>query len=154
MPERALTIGNPPRVLEAMLSEPTRAEVRGGVVICHPHPEYGGSMDNTVVVAVARALLVDGMAVLRVNFGGVGRSRGAYSGGTEEVQDVRAALRALAVRVPDALPPVLVGYSLAGKTAWPPASSRAWPRRARASPPLLYRPAPARARALPRPPPR
>ena len=81
-------------------------------VVCHPHPQYGGDMDNPVVVAVADALARAGMTALRFNFGGVGRSEGQSLGqGTEEQCDVGAAEAALAARVPEGTPLAIVGYS-------------------------------------------
>ena len=87
------------------------AGAAGGAVLCHPHPEYGGDMDNSVVTMAARALAGAGRASLRFNFGGVGRSQGRYGGGDAEVDDVRAALAALATRLPPGAPLALVGYS-------------------------------------------
>lgn len=69
-----------------------------GVAICHPHPRYGGDMHNNVVMAAVNGLLSHGIAALRFNFRGVGRSQGEYSGGDGERQDAAAALRALAQR--------------------------------------------------------
>ncbi len=66
-----------------------------GAVICHPHPQYGGDMDNPIVCAVAGALAAAGCATLRFNFRGVGRSGGAYGGGVGEAEDVEAATRYL-----------------------------------------------------------
>lgn len=110
MREGSLTIGKPPRSLEAVFAEGA-AGARAGAVVCHPHPQYGGSMDNPVVVAVARALVEDGLAVLRFNFGGVGRSEGGFTGGPGEVEDVRTALASLGGRLPPGIPLALVGYS-------------------------------------------
>jgi alpha/beta superfamily hydrolase len=106
----ALAIGRPPRVLEADLALPPGAP-RAGAVVCHPHPQYGGDMENAVVVAAAAALVAAGVAVLRFNFGGVGRSTGVSGGGAAEVGDVRTAFDALAARFPAGAPLVLVGYS-------------------------------------------
>ena len=106
--EERLTIGPATRALEAMLTLP--AAPLAGAVVAHPHPEYGGTMDNTVVVAIAEALADAGMAVLRFNFGGVGRSTGRFTGGPGEIEDVRVALGGLAQRLPD-LSLALVGYS-------------------------------------------
>lgn len=108
MTER-VTIGEPPRALEGVLHGP--AEATAGAVVCHPHPQYGGSMDAAVVVEIANALAAAGRRVLRFNFGGVGGSGGAYSGGAAEVWDVRAACDALAGRLPAGAPLALVGYS-------------------------------------------
>jgi hypothetical protein len=63
-----------------------------GAVICHPHPQYGGDMDNPVVRVLADALYEVGWATLRFNFRGVGGSRGGYGGGVGEADDVRAAI--------------------------------------------------------------
>jgi len=84
---------------------------RAGAVVCHPHPQYGGDMDNSVVVAVARALERAGMAALRFNFGGVGASEGVYDDGRAERNDVYAAAAALVARVPPGTPLAIVGYS-------------------------------------------
>lgn len=83
---------------------------RAAAVVCHPHPQYGGDMDNPVVTSIADALSADGIATVRFNFGGVGASEGTYGGGPAEVDDVRAALRALCAAVP-AVPISIVGYS-------------------------------------------
>ena len=55
-----------------------------GVVLCHPHPLFGGSMDNNVVLAVASALVEQSIAALMFNFRGVGRSRGNFGNGIDE----------------------------------------------------------------------
>ncbi len=61
-------------------------------VICHPHPLYGGTMDNNAVVAIAQTLQETGHSTLRFNFRGVGGSQGTHGGGTDEIEDVRAAI--------------------------------------------------------------
>ncbi len=80
-----------------------------GVVITHPHPRFGGSMDNNVVWTAERAFHSKGFATLCFNFRGVGRSTGGYGGGEAEVADVAAALDFLKTRSPG--PHYLVGYS-------------------------------------------
>jgi hypothetical protein len=62
------------------------------VAVCHPHPLYGGSMDNNVVCAVCQALEARGIAALRFNTRGTGRSEGTFGGGVAEVEDVKAAI--------------------------------------------------------------
>jgi hypothetical protein len=85
---------------------------RAAAVVCHPHPQYGGDMDNPVVTSVCDALVRAGVAALRFNFGGVGASEGRSSGqGTEEQCDVGAAEAALAARMPAGTPLAIVGYS-------------------------------------------
>ncbi|MBP1684263.1 MAG: dienelactone hydrolase [Deltaproteobacteria bacterium] len=76
--------------LEGELALPAGA-IRAAVV-CHPHPQFGGDMDNPVVRAVAGALKRAGYATLRFNFRGVGRSRKTYEQDRGEVEDVRAAV--------------------------------------------------------------
>ena len=70
-------------------------EVEGpfaAVVVCHPHPLYGGMMDNNVVFAVCQALARSSIAYLRFNFRGVGLSQGQHDNGAGEQDDIRAAL--------------------------------------------------------------
>ncbi len=84
--------------LEALLTLPV-PEPAGdtpAVVICHPHPLYGGSMHTKVVVIASHAFLDLGMPSLRFNFRGVGRSSGKYDEGRGEQEDVRAAINYMA----------------------------------------------------------
>lgn len=94
--------------LEARLTLP--ASSRGGIVICHPHPLYGGDMDNPVVVRVQEVCVGLGFAALRFNFRGVGASTGTHDGGGGEECDVEAALIHLRREVSDG-PVALAGYS-------------------------------------------
>ena len=80
--------------LEGRLALPAGATA--ACVLAHPHPLYGGSMDNNVVVAVARELAAIGLATLRFNFRGVGGSTGTHDGGRGEADDLRAAAAFLA----------------------------------------------------------
>jgi alpha/beta superfamily hydrolase len=83
------------------------------VTLCHPHPLYGGTMHNAIVLSVTKALFARGaerVATLRFNFRGVGRSQGGYDEGRGEVLDARAALSEARRRAPSAAQ-VLVGYS-------------------------------------------
>ena len=89
-----------------------------GVVLCHPHPLYGGSMHNNVVFAVCGALNAAGIAALRFNFRGVGASTGRFDDGKGEQDDARAALDVLAGRKEiDAGRLGLMGYSFGGTVA-------------------------------------
>ena len=83
-----------------------------GVVICHPHPLFGGNMDNNVVLAVSFALVEQGFATLRFNFRGVGNSQGEHTKGELEHREVQGALDFLrAWREVDGGVIGLVGYS-------------------------------------------
>ncbi len=72
-----------------------RVQYGAGVVVTHPHPQYGGSMHNNVVESLVKAYGKAGYATLRFNFRGVGRSEGRYDEGVGEQADVRAAVKYL-----------------------------------------------------------
>ncbi len=89
-----------------------------GVVICHPHPLLGGSMDNNVVYALEDHCMKRGLATLCFNFRGVGRSRGDYDHMRGEVGDVTSALWRLAGRAEvDSTRLGVMGYSFGGLMA-------------------------------------
>jgi alpha/beta superfamily hydrolase len=90
---------------------------RGGFVLCHPHPLYGGDMDNPVVIRAAEVCREAGYATLRFNFRGVGASAGVHDKGEGEQQDIRAAATTLASRVSAAGPVGVIGYSFGAWTA-------------------------------------
>ena len=99
--------------LEGILGLPTAAlEHPPGVVLCHPHPLYGGSMDTPLIQRLYAELLAEGFITLRFNFRGVGRSQGQHAGGVREVEDVAGAVEFLA-NCEDAAPAriYIVGYS-------------------------------------------
>ena len=87
-----------------------------GAVVCHPHPQYGGDMDNPVVLATTHALQDLGIATLRFNFRGVGGSEGRYGGGFAEADDARAAVTCLREKVSGA-EISLGGYSFGAMVA-------------------------------------
>ncbi len=66
-----------------------------GVVICHPHPLFGGNMDNNVVIAVSFSLVEQGLATIRFNFRGVGNSEGEHTKGEQEHQEILGAFELL-----------------------------------------------------------
>jgi len=68
---------------------------RGMALICHPHPQFGGTMDNKVVVTLARAFTQSGWRTVRFNFRGIGGSGGAWDEGRGEIDDALAVARAL-----------------------------------------------------------
>ena len=73
-------------VIEGLLDQPEGA-ARGVAVVAHPHPLFGGTMDNKVVQTLARAFVQCGWTVARFNFRGVGASEGAHDGGAGEARD-------------------------------------------------------------------
>jgi len=80
------------------------------VVFCHPHPLQRGTMNAPLMIAVTRALVERGFAVLRFNYRGVGASTGAWDDGRGEVDDVAAAAALAAATYPD-LPQRVAGWS-------------------------------------------
>jgi uncharacterized protein len=97
--------------IEARVYAPT-GSVRA-VVLCHPHPLYGGSMHSPVPLAIAKALSAEvrgSVAWARFNYRGVGTSDGAYDDGRGEVDDTRAVIEHLRTVAPDA-PISLCGHS-------------------------------------------
>lgn len=84
-------LAGPAGPLEAQLlvPEPSRP---GAALLCHPHPQHGGTMHTKALYRAARALVDLGLPVLRFHFRGVGRSAGAFDGGPGERDDARAAL--------------------------------------------------------------
>ena len=116
-----VTILNEGLRLEACLDLP--ADAGGpwpGVVLCHPHPAYGGDMHNNVVLALSRVLTGMGIACLRYNSRGVGRSQGYFGGGEPELTDGRAALTFLLEDEHiDSKRAGIIGYSFGASIALP-----------------------------------
>jgi len=104
--------------LEGLLSVQEALPARGGVVLCHPHPLYGGEMDNPVVTTAAEAAVEEGFQTLRFNFRGVGKSEGTHADGVGEKDDVRAAIELLNSKV-DGPSLILVGYSFGAMVGLP-----------------------------------
>ena len=96
--ERAVRFEAAGLVLEGRVLLPQTQTPVPGVVVCHPHPLYGGDLDNNVVVAVCAALESRGVAALRFNFRGVGQSQGEFDQGRGEQDDLRGALAFLAAQ--------------------------------------------------------
>ena len=113
-PER-LSIPGQAGVLEAIAEDPGTAGPSYGV-ICHPHPLYGGTMDNKVVTTVARALHETGIPTLRFNFRGVGASAGTFDQGVGEIADADAVAAWGAERWAGRSP-VIAGFSFGGYVA-------------------------------------
>ena len=87
------------------------AEVpRGVALVAHPHPLYGGTMDNKVAQTVARAFVALGYATARMNFRGVGKSEGEHDAGRGETDDMAVLLQHMQQQYPG-LPVALGGFS-------------------------------------------
>jgi hypothetical protein len=116
MPRRieSLFIDGPAGKLEALIEEPEDLEPRHAALVCHPHPQYGGTMHNKVVYRIARGLRRAGAVVMRFNYRGVNLSEGQYDNGVGETEDARAALAAMRSRYPG-LPFSLAGFSFGSR---------------------------------------
>jgi len=103
-------IDGPAGALEVASAAPAASRRLGTAIICHPHPLYGGSMQNKVVTTTERALRELGLGTLRFNFRGVGHSGGSFDDGRGEGDDLLAVAHWLRrVRPTDAL--WLAGFS-------------------------------------------
>ena len=105
--------------LEGLLHLPEGTGKFPGVVVAHPHPQYGGDMYNLVVQKVCEAANSVGAAALRFNFRGVGFSEGAYDNGDGEQRDIGGALEYLRAQPEiDSDYIALAGYSFGAMTAF------------------------------------
>ena len=112
----SLFLDGPAGRLEALLEEPEDSAPREAALVCHPHPQHGGTMHNKVVYRIARGLRKTGCVVLRFNYRGVNLSEGSYADGEGELDDARVALSYLRSRYPD-LPFTLAGFSFGSRIA-------------------------------------
>ena len=103
---RRVLIDGPAGKIECAVEEPEGRAQRGIALVAHPHPLFGGTLDNKVVQTLARAFLELGYAAWRPNFRGVGKSEGVHDEGRGEVDDLAAVLDHLR-----SSNPVLAGFS-------------------------------------------
>ena len=110
-----LLIAGPAGAIDVAIDAPPADVVpRGVAVVCHPHPQHGGTMDNKVAQTLARAFVQLGYRAVRFNFRGVGRSEGHWDEGRGEVDD---ALAVIAAQRDANLPLALAGFSFGGYVA-------------------------------------
>jgi hypothetical protein len=95
--------------MECLLDLPEGAP-RGIALVAHPHPLYGGTMDNKVAVTLARTFLALGYVAARFNFRGVGASAGVHDEGMGETDDMLVMLEHMQAKYPG-LPVALTGFS-------------------------------------------
>ncbi len=96
--------------LECKLDLPPEVPPRGIALIAHPHPLYGGTMDNKVIQTLARAFIALGYASVRMNFRGVGESGGTHDAGAGETDDMAQLHAHMSAQYPG-LPVALAGFS-------------------------------------------
>ena len=104
---QSLSLTGEAGVIEAVLDKPSEGSIHGTAVIAHPHPLYGGTLQNKVVQTLARAFVQCGWQAVRFNFRGVGTSTGVYDEGRGEARDMLSVIQQLA---PDG-PLALAGFS-------------------------------------------
>ncbi len=120
-----LTLAGPAGRIEALRDAPADdVPLKGVAVIAHPHPLFGGTMDNKVVQTLARAFVQCGWQAVRFNFRGVGASEGVHDEGRGEAQD----LLALVQQCAPAGPLALAGFSF-GSFVMSQTLSTLWPAR-------------------------
>lgn len=107
-------------LLEGILAIPEGAGPFPAVIVCHPHPLYGGSMDNNVVYNLSETLTQASLASFKFNFRGVGGSQGEFGQGIGEQEDVEAAISFIStVKELDSQRIGLAGYSAGAGFALP-----------------------------------
>lgn len=111
---RRESIVGPAGALECAIDDPPEP-ARGVAVICHPHPQFGGTLDNKVVQTLARSFVQLSFRSVRFNFRGIGASAGAWDEGRGEIDDALAVVAAW--RADAALPLALAGFSFGGYVA-------------------------------------
>lgn len=105
-----VSIPGPSGVLEGKVDCAVSSEPLGVAVICHPHPLYGGTMDNKVVHTLAKTFAENNYTAIRFNFRGVGVSQGIYDKGVGEADDAMAVVD-WAVKQQAGVPVILAGFS-------------------------------------------
>jgi uncharacterized protein len=123
VPER-LSVAGPAGTLETLADTPAGFDGQRAALVCHPHPLFGGTMDNKVVTTAARALQEAGFATVRFNFRGVGASAGEFDDGRGETADA-AALADWAERRWPGARLTLAGFSFGAYVAYRLAGLRA-----------------------------
>jgi uncharacterized protein len=108
-----VAVAGPAGAIECAIDIPALTP-RGVAVVCHPHPQFGGTMDNKVVQTLARALVQLGYRCVRFNFRGIGASQGQWDEGRGEIDDALAVVDA---QRSAAEPLVLAGFSFGGYVA-------------------------------------
>jgi len=96
---------------------PVGTATRAGVVLCHPHPQFGGTMRSLVISGLFAALPGAGVDCLRFNFRGVEGSGGEYGHGEGEALDAQAAVADHTRRLPAGTPLILAGWSFGADVA-------------------------------------
>ena len=125
---QSLTLAGPAGNLQALIDTPLASQFPaavGTVVLAHPHPLYGGTMNNKVVQTMARGFVQCGWRAVRFNFRGVEGSQGVYDEGRGEIDDMLSVIESQA---PASEPLALAGFSF-GAFVTTQVVRRVWPAR-------------------------
>jgi alpha/beta superfamily hydrolase len=118
--ESKITITGPAGNLESAFSrgdtDAHLSALHAVVIICHPHPQHGGTMDNKVVTTLMRTYRDLGVHVLRFNFRGVGKSEGVFDNAKGELDDLLAVIEWAKNNLPES-PMLLAGFSFGSSIA-------------------------------------
>ena len=118
--ESKINIPGPVGILESVLSrgdtDAPLSSINGVVIICHPHPQHGGTMDNKVVTTLMRTYRDLGVHVLRFNFRGVGKSEGIFDHAIGELDDLRHVIMWVQSNLPHS-PVLMAGFSFGSSIA-------------------------------------
>lgn len=102
-----ISVAGPAGAIECAVDSPA-GEPRGVAVVCHPHPQFGGTLDNKVVQTLSRAFVQLGWRCVRFNFRGIGNSAGQWDEGVGEIDDALAVIAASRIA---GAPFMLAGFS-------------------------------------------
>lgn len=118
--ESKIAISGPAGNLESAFSrgdsDAALSMLNAVVIICHPHPQHGGTMDNKVVTTLMRTYRDLGVHVMRFNFRGVGRSEGVFDHAVGELNDLMAVIGWIKHQLPQC-PLMLAGFSFGSSIA-------------------------------------
>jgi len=106
--------------LEGLLRIQEALPFKRSLILCHPHPQFGGDMDNPVIQEASEAAFQEGYTTLRFNFRGVGRSEGDYGEGLKEQEDVESAINFItSLQSGPSSQIILLGYSFGAWAGMP-----------------------------------
>lgn len=114
---KSIIVSGPAGRIEAAIARAPR-NTRRAAVLCHPHPQFGGSMHDAVLDAVESVFLAEGVDCLRFNFRGVGNSEGSFDGSKGETNDALAVLGWARDNIQHMDELWLAGYSFGANIAW------------------------------------
>lgn len=110
------SVGSLESVLNKGNDEAPLSHLNGLAIICHPHPQHGGTMDNKVVTTLMRTYRDLGLHVLRFNFRGVGQSEGLFDNAVGELDDLLAVITWVKNNLPQS-PILIAGFSFGSSIA-------------------------------------